>query len=61
MAVLSLLAAAAWLPAFPAANAERVLALFRNHGPEQSRIPDTLFLSQNESALLPHYAPWDFP
>ncbi len=55
------IAAAAWLPAPPAANAERALALFRSDDPEQTRIPDTLFLPKSESALLPHYAPWGFP
>ena len=61
MTVLSILAAAAWLPAAPAANVERVLALFQNNEPEKAQIPDTLFLSRSESALLPHWAPWGFP
>ena len=61
MAVFSTLAAAAWLPAVPAASVERVLALFQNNEPEKAQIPDTLFLSKSESALLPHWAPWGFP
>ena len=61
MTVLSILAAAAWLPAAPAANVERVLALFQNNEPEKAQIPDTLFLPRSDSALLSHWAPWGFP